>query len=111
MTFLSAKNCKNTSSENVRDCFSLVANLLGDVLVKKSVAVWQRRTEILRAVNLTHISPRIIAGCPRQRLSNFTDSPTSVINGSPISQVTSAKSLGVVVAVVGVSMLIKLARR
>ena len=52
------------SSENVRDYFSLVANLLGDVLVKKSVAVWQRRTEILRPVSLsrTHILPKIIGG-------------------------------------------------
>ena len=33
----------------------------------------------------------------RQRLSTFTDSPTPVINGSPISQVTSAKSLGVLI--------------
>ena len=48
VTFLSAKNCKNILSENVRDFFSPVVNLLGDVLIKKSVAVWQRRTEILR---------------------------------------------------------------
>ena len=28
----------------------LVTNVLGDVLVKKSIAVWQCRTEILRTV-------------------------------------------------------------
>ena len=48
------------------DYFSLVANLFGDALVKKSIAVWQRRAEILRAVLLsrTHISVNVIVGCP-----------------------------------------------
>ena len=32
--------------ENITDYFSLVANLLGDVLLKKSAAVRQRTTEI-----------------------------------------------------------------
>ena len=41
---------QNIPSENARDYFSLVANLLDDVLEKKSKAVWQRRTEILRTV-------------------------------------------------------------
>ena len=31
----------------VRDYFSLVPNLLGYVLVEKSIAGWQRRTEFL----------------------------------------------------------------
>ena len=61
MTFLSAKNCKNILSENIRDYFFLVANLLGDVLVKKSIVVWQRRTEILRTVCL---SLRLWLGAP-----------------------------------------------
>ena len=40
---LSSKTCNNIRSENVRDVFSLFANLLGDLLVKKSLAFWQRR--------------------------------------------------------------------
>ena len=35
---------------NVRDYFSLVANLSADVLERKSVDVWQLRTEIRRTV-------------------------------------------------------------
>ena len=50
MTFLSAKNCKNVTSEKVKDYFSLDAKFLGDVLLNNSVAVWELRTEILRAV-------------------------------------------------------------
>ena len=38
--------CKNIPSEKVSNYFSLVANLLGDVLLKKFTAVWQRRTII-----------------------------------------------------------------
>ena len=74
VTFLSAKNWKNhTPSENVRNYFSLVANLLGDILVKKSVAVWQRRTEILRTVWLsrTQISTKIIIGYPWRRIKKY----------------------------------------
>lgn len=47
------QKCKKISFENVRDFFSLVANLLGDVVVKKSVAVWLRRTEICRTIWLS----------------------------------------------------------
>ena len=68
------KVAKNTPSENVyaRNYLSLVVNLLGDILVKKSVAVWQRRNEILRTVSLsrTHISLKIIVGCPWIKLSH-----------------------------------------
>ena len=61
--FLSAKNCKhvlkNVPFENVWYFFSVVANLLGDFLLKKSVAVWLRGTEIRRTVWLarTHFFP------------------------------------------------------
>ena len=48
---------------NVRDFCSPVANLLGDVLVKKSVAVLQRRTEFF-LLSQAHISPKIIVACP-----------------------------------------------
>jgi len=41
-----AKISKCIPFENITDYFSLVANLLGDVFLKKSVAVWQRTTEI-----------------------------------------------------------------
>ena len=36
------QSCKNIPSEKARDYFSLVANLLGDFLINKSIAVWQR---------------------------------------------------------------------
>ena len=66
MTFLKAKNCRPISSEILRDCFPLFANLSGDVLVKKSVADRQRRAEIHRRAWLsrTHISPKIIVDFP-----------------------------------------------
>ena len=61
-----SKISKSITSKNVRDYFSLVANLFADVLVKKSVAARRRRTEIRRTVWLsgTHISLKIIVGCP-----------------------------------------------
>ena len=63
---LKCKKLQSIPSENVSDYFSLVANLLGDALVKKYEAVWQRRTKLLRAAWLsrTHISWKIIFGCP-----------------------------------------------
>ena len=66
MTFLNAKNCRPISSEILRDCFSLFANLSGDVLVKKSVADRQRRAEIHRTAWLSrqNISPKIIVDFP-----------------------------------------------
>ena len=53
MIFISAKNWKNTPSENVRDYFFLVAKLLDYDLEKNDKAVWHRRTEIRRTVWLT----------------------------------------------------------
>ena len=56
-----AKISKTIHFENVRDYFSLFANLLAAVLVK----IWQRRSEIRRTVwfSRTHISSKIIFGC------------------------------------------------
>ena len=70
----------NVPFENVRDYFTLVANLLADVLEKKSVAVWQRSTEIRRMVRLSrgHISPKLIVGCPRILLLNQLFSGVSI---------------------------------
>jgi len=53
---------KNILFEQLRDYFSLVANLLGDVLGKKSVGVYQRRVEMHRKFD----SPSYI---PKRRLS------------------------------------------
>lgn len=48
VTFLSARTVakisKNIPFENVKDNFSLVPNLLAAVVVKKSVAVWNRNS-------------------------------------------------------------------
>ena len=42
-----SKRPKNITSPNVRDYFSLVAKLLGDVLVKKSIAVGNVEPKLL----------------------------------------------------------------
>ena len=49
-TFLVPTIAKISLPKTSRDYFSLVAKLLRNVLVKNSIAVWQRRTEILRTV-------------------------------------------------------------
>ena len=45
---------KKIAFGNVRDFCSPVANLFGDVLVKKSVAVLQRKTEIFYSKHIFH---------------------------------------------------------
>ena len=61
VTIVRVKNSKNIKKHPFRNrnYFSLVVNVLGHVLIKKSVAVWQRRTEIRTTVWLsrTYISP------------------------------------------------------
>ena len=76
MTFLVPTIEKISLPRTSRDYFSLVAKLLGNVLVKNSIAVWQRRTKILRTVWLsrTHISPKIIVGCSSGRYVNIAGS-------------------------------------
>ena len=66
MTFLSATNCKNISSENVRDYFSFVAESFRWCFSKEIYSCLQRNTEILRTVWLSrkHILPKIIVRCP-----------------------------------------------
>ena len=61
MTFLRAKVAKmsqNILFEYVRDCFSLVANLLDVVLENKSVGVYQRRVEMRRKFDSPNYIPQ-----------------------------------------------------
>ena len=52
MTFLSAKNCKNIRSENVKVYyFSLFPNLLGDVLVNKFIDVCKVKPKFLQQLD------------------------------------------------------------
>ena len=55
----------NVLPEKIRDYFSHGCESLSKVLRKKYVAIWQRRTNILRTVSpsQTHISPKITVGC------------------------------------------------
>lgn len=70
-----AKISKNIPFENVKDYFYLVAKLLAAVLEKKYVAVWQRSTKTRRTVwfSRTHISPKIIIGCPWMNQQESTE--------------------------------------